>query len=116
MRISDWSSDVCSSDLIYPDASVGVFIVDDLHNALLEGFHGVAREAVKDDRAAGLCRVANELLQTLFRHRQGSEHDELGCAFVARLKIVRGLQHLIEVDRACRSAPEDTLDRKGTHV
>src|SRR3546814_7976903 len=112
MRISDWSSDVCSSDLIYPDASVGVFIVDDLHNALLEGFHGVAREAVKDDRAAGLCRVANELLQTLFRHRQGSEHDVLGFTFFACPKIVRGLQPLLATHRTCMSDPEaPSVDR-----
>src|SRR3546814_11002738 len=101
MRISDWSSDVCSSDLI--------LVVDNLHDPLLKRLHGIPGETIKHDSAACFRRIANELLQALLRHRQRCENDELRRALVAGLQLFVGGQHLVEIYRPGWRSPEHSL-------
>src|SRR3546814_9041887 len=66
MRISDWSSDVCSSDLLEPRAAdgLGIFLVD------LGGHAGRVRSDRGDGAEAEADRPVGDLLQPLRADRQ----------------------------------------------
>src|SRR3546814_9197975 len=50
MRISDWSSDVCSSDLYFPDVSIGIREAAAEHEAMILHRVGVGDAAVRTGR------------------------------------------------------------------
>src|SRR3546814_15596293 len=63
MRIRDWSSDVCSSDLFDADKPPGVFLQHDAGKAVCRKGHGVDADAVAphDDAAAGGVTVPDQV-------------------------------------------------------
>src|SRR3546814_3668118 len=63
MRIRDWSSDVCSSDLFDADKPPGVFLQHDAGKAVCRKGHGVDADAVAphDDAAAGGVTVHDQV-------------------------------------------------------
>src|SRR3546814_11369284 len=85
MRISDWSSDVCSSDLVQP---------------VVEGDRVVAEEVLKAGRARyeGQQAVAEELAHAV----GGVEVDIVGPADAERHA---GIAHVLEVAGAAQGAP-----------
>src|SRR3546814_5687482 len=85
MRISDWSSDVCSSDLVQP---------------VVEGDRVVAEEVLKAGRARdeGQQAVAEELAHAV----GGVEVDIVGPADAERHA---GIAHGLEVAGAAQGAP-----------
>src|SRR3546814_13361280 len=71
MRISDWSSDVCSSDLIYrgtdvnpsggTDAAITAFVKGARYDKMMEGFGGVGVHVTSPDE---LSRAVNEAIDS----------------------------------------------------
>src|SRR3546814_4137112 len=76
MRISDWSSDVCSSDLGAQRPPVGLEHVD--HAVERQG--EAAEQAGVGDRIAGLPQALRrfDFLESVMRHRQRSEERRVG--------------------------------------
>src|SRR3546814_19274847 len=61
MRISDWSSDVCSSDLVEADMmGAAINAVDDREGAAGELVVEAARDEATDDRIAGRLEVQSK--------------------------------------------------------
>src|SRR3546814_11013832 len=116
MRISDWSSDVCSSDLHRLDvegseqpridADIGEIVLpfDDLTKRLRECLQRIVRAAAEYHHAPCPRRILDELPKRLWRHRQAGKGNPLRglaapCPGVRR----RALNHLVPVDRAGRA-------------
>src|SRR3546814_15571265 len=106
MRISDWSSDVCSSDLLYgvrpqrpPARARSPFAVDDLRRRqrcrLLRHARGQRRR-----RDRGLSRA----------HRQGDADAQMGLRLLAEPPAVRDAGAVARRDARIQEAPNP--DRK----
>src|SRR3546814_5085509 len=88
MRISDWSSDVCSSDLVLvlnPDAVVGPTTVDDLATALAAHPHAgmVAPRLLSPDGSVQDSVRSFKTVQTLLARRTpygSTRRGQLGSA------------------------------------
>src|SRR3546814_19099970 len=65
MRISDWSSDVCSSDLIIVHDLAELVVADPEAGAVIRVRGGVADE--RGDLAEGRARFINQILQIVLR-------------------------------------------------
>src|SRR3546814_7712539 len=75
MRISDWSSDVCSSDLFDP---LHLALMDDGEKLVLD-VRPASADLVKNNRAcAPYCRWRLDVLQAPVpsRHREGTRSEE----------------------------------------
>src|SRR3546814_7934021 len=92
MRMSDWSSDVCSSDLLAPLDAEALRHDDDQRIALLGADHGEADAGV----AAG--RLDHRLPRTQRSPALGILDDAEGEAVLHRAHRVEGLELGVEVD------------------
>src|SRR3546814_6563192 len=105
MRISDWSSDVCSSDL-------GIIALPDRRQRCLELCRVPGREAAQHGHPACASHVANQRFERLGRHRQAREGDEaraLGKRCLLRLGAlahhrVRSEEHTSELQSLMRTS------------
>src|SRR3546814_1354146 len=106
MRISDWSSDVCSSDLIAADADAGR-LAEAILRGLIDGFIGQRAGPRHDPDLARLVNV--------------SRHDaDLAFARRDHARTVRTDQHGVRILRAQRGLDLDHVvdreDRKSTRL
>src|SRR3546814_8823921 len=116
MRISDWSSDVCSSDLVKPDV-LGIvmdhFLADvPLFNAASAGFSVPAEDAgFADDPAdADIIEQIKELIETRVRPAVANDGGDI---------IYRGFDKgnvYLKMQGACAGCPSSTADRKSTRL
>src|SRR3546814_20883277 len=85
MRMSDWSSDVCSSDLIVPERGIEQSPV---HGIVHEAKRGAVRSP---DVAPALARVPDDVEQVVAVHRGRSEERrrERVCQYVL-ISVVAG--------------------------
>src|SRR3546814_15561151 len=74
MRISDWSSDVCSSDL--PNAEFGESVA-----AFIQPAHGGAAPSAEDIRHALKGRIADYKIPRAFHFRAQLPRDDSGKIF-----------------------------------
>src|SRR3546814_15078336 len=82
MRISDWSSDVCSSDLVRADDLVGRPGEQDLADLKVEGLLGIAAEKLTETIAAGGTEaiLARRAMERLFvEYHRGSQACASNC-------------------------------------
>src|SRR3546814_2742812 len=114
MRISDWSSDVCSSDLFYPGLSVaalGYVIRDKLHVLLGQGIIEPAADQAlySKDSVIGigdgltLGRLTDQAFAIL-----GKSHDRWRCACPFRIFDDLRFATIHDCDTAVRRAKVDT--------
>src|SRR3546814_13121473 len=61
MRISDWSSDVCSSDLAYPDITLDLVVEDRLVDVVQAGFDAGVRLGEKLEKDMVAVKLGREL-------------------------------------------------------
>src|SRR3546814_1939258 len=61
MRISDWSSDVCSSDLAYPDITLDLVVEDRLVDVVKAGFDAGVRLGEKLEKDMVAVKLGREL-------------------------------------------------------
>src|SRR3546814_14578863 len=88
MRISDWSSDVCSSDLV-------AALVDDQHVALDVLADDIPRRRFEPAQPADLQPLA--LAEGEVEHaRMGADHAAVGCLHFARARAQVTRQELAE--------------------
>src|SRR3546814_7178022 len=99
MRISDWSSDVCSSDLVFWQA---------FGNVLKEG---VVEDTGNRERILKLLRFPSTLSKT------ADERVSLD-AYIARMKPEQKAIYYITADgwNAARHSPQIEADRKSTRL
>src|SRR3546814_5839559 len=111
MRISDWSSDVCSSDLLFERAGCGRGLLDQRGVLLRDLVH--RRDCLVDLLDAG----------ALFLRRGADLGHDVGDAFHAGDDLFHGLAGLLDepgavadlLDRIA-DPPLDLLDRKSTRL
>src|SRR3546814_1247796 len=83
MRISDWSSDVCSSDLFPHDAKAYAFTGDALKKAWPKLHAGDCEPFPDDKRAAALLKAAGKAAPKLDAAEIGrAACRESGCQYV----------------------------------
>src|SRR3546814_1215014 len=107
MRISDWSSDVCSSDLLADDradrdrAAVAAAIGNDAEGAAV-----VAAVLHLDEGARPAGEARDEVTRSLgHRHDVVDAHRLAGCAEAARVQLLAVADHPVEIGRA----PSDSI-------
>src|SRR3546814_14975486 len=81
MRISDWSSDVCSSDRIVPGGGTALLYA----TKVLEGMKGV-----NEDKTRGIDIVRKSLQAQLRQIAQNAGHDGALVAGKTRKSVVEG--------------------------
>src|SRR3546814_637897 len=84
MRISDWSSDVCSSDLIFRKADQRHLSAEDVYRALIGenveiGLATVYRVLTQFEQAGILSRSQFDSGKAVFELNDGDHHDHLIC-------------------------------------
>src|SRR3546814_2650987 len=84
MRISDWSSDVCSSDLRHPAVEIELTLSDARHDLIAEGFDLALRIASLDDSsllARTIAPVAASVIASpAYLERHGTPRHPLDLA------------------------------------
>src|SRR3546814_4085832 len=125
MRISDWSSDVCSSDLVVEGAGPLVdFLEDrlgDLALCIVQLFVECA-EPIKGVRHGPLRRHADILARDLHRERFGAQARAMAClARMRRLIFAQLLAHprAFGLEQAAIEVADhalERLDRKSTRL
>src|SRR3546814_6998438 len=126
MRISDWSSDVCSSDLLHLNARdvgvlvVGLGVLEDGPIALLD-----LAGAVEADQHAARLGLVQDVLRDDLQHHRKADPLRGGGGFLRRLDepllrhgYVVGIADLLAFRRAERRAPglADLLQRSEEHT
>src|SRR3546814_1601851 len=118
MRISDWSSDVCSSDLtalrnvqpLYADLATGGFAI--AHNGNLSNAMRLRRDLVR----SGSIFQSTSDTETIIHLVATSSYRTLLDKFIDALRRVEGAYSLIAMTPEGMIACRDPLDRKSTRL
>src|SRR3546814_9053251 len=110
MRISDWSSDVCSSDLVLPDARFGDTVVTKFMNSMMyagkkstaEGIVYGAFDQMQKKSGADPIRAFHDALENVRPHLE------------VRSRRVGGATYQVPVE--VRTERAQALDRKSTRL
>src|SRR3546814_17063183 len=88
MRISDWSSDVCSSDLYHTGRRIFIFTLRPVHLKIVSGRSldrlGVSGSIQREAMSSAGCRFGN-----IGRWRAAETAPALGCVYAAALAASR---------------------------
>src|SRR3546814_2504409 len=118
MRISDWSSDVCSSDLLSTAGSEAGFVLDDGIAGLSAEAEVSAWEKMVTDFDAKLRRLEPVNLAAIAEHAEAAQRKEYLDAQDADLTTALDtLEDAIrKIDRETRGRFKDTFDRVNSGV
>src|SRR3546814_18029442 len=97
MRISDWSSDVCSSDLLVPLIEKGLIDADDIVIDAKSGVSGAGRAAKEGSLYAEVAEGTHAY--GVASHRHGPEIEQELSASAGRPLVVTFTPHLMPMNR-----------------